>query len=100
MCPRTHHPSHCKCASATVIMYSIQRICRVENNILTKKHQGYEYEHCYSYTWNAMEGYHYLMQIGRFLNVMAANSELLNARVKKYGIRGFIDRMNRVISGS
>src|SRR5450756_958428 len=30
----------------------------IENNILTEKHQGYEYEHCYSYTWNAMEGYH------------------------------------------
>jgi hypothetical protein len=58
----------------------------VENNILTEKHQGYEYEHCYSYIWNAMEGYHYLMKIGRFLNVMAANSEILNARVKKYGI--------------
>lgn len=72
----------------------------IENNILTEKHQGYEYEHCYSYTWNAMEGYHYLMKIGRFLNVMAANSEILNERVKKYGIRGFIDRMNRVISGS
>jgi len=72
----------------------------IENNILTEKHQGYEYEHCYSYTWNAMEGYHYLMKIGRFLNVMAANSEILNARVKKYGIRGFVDRMNRVISGS
>jgi hypothetical protein len=72
----------------------------IENNILTEKHQGYEYEHCYSYTWNAMEGYHYLMKIGRFLNVMAANSEILNVRVKKYGIRGFIDRMNRVISGS
>lgn len=72
----------------------------IENNILTEKHQGYEYEHCYSYTWNAMEGYHYLMKIGRFLNVMAANSEILYERVKKYGIRGFINHMNRAISGS
>lgn len=22
----------------------------IEDNILTEKHQGYEYEHCYSYT--------------------------------------------------
>ncbi len=36
---------------------------KIENNILTEKHQGYEYEHCYSYTWNAMEGFHYLMKI-------------------------------------
>jgi hypothetical protein len=63
---------------------------QIENNILTEKHQGYGYEHCYSYTWNAMEGYHYLMKIGRFLNVMALNSELLVEHVKELGIRGFI----------
>jgi hypothetical protein len=63
---------------------------RIENNILTEKHQGYDYEHCYSYTWNAMEGYHYLMKIARFLNVMAMNSELLIDQVMKLGIRGFI----------
>jgi len=66
---------------------------KIENNILTEKHQGYFYEHCYSYTWRAMEGYHYLMKIGRFLNVMAVNSELLNEQAEKLGIRGFIKRL-------
>ena len=40
-----------------------------------------------------MEGYHYLMKIGRFLNVMAANSELLNEQVKELGIQGFFKRL-------
>lgn len=31
---------------------------------------------------------------------MAANSEILNKRVNKHGIRCFIDHMNRAISGS
>jgi hypothetical protein len=65
----------------------------IENNILTEKHQGYSYEHCYSYTWKVMEGYHYLMKIGHFLNVMAANSELLNKQVKELGIQGFFQKI-------
>jgi hypothetical protein len=73
---------------------------RIENNILTEKHQGYEYEHCYSYTWNAMEGYHYLMKIGRLLNVMAANSELLIDKVQKLGIRGFVNYLKEALAGN
>jgi len=70
----------------------------IENNILTEKHQGYYYENCYSYTWNVMEGYHYLMKIGHFLNVMVANSELLNSKVKELGIRGFFRKMWKICS--
>lgn len=73
---------------------------KIENNILAEKHQGYEYEHCYSYTWNAMEGFHYLMKIGRLLNVMALNSDLLASKVKELGIRGFISHLKLVCSGS
>jgi len=73
---------------------------KIENNILTEKHQGYEYEHCYSYTWDAMEGYHYLMKIGRLLNVIAANSELMIEKVKALGIRGFIAELKRATSSS
>lgn len=69
---------------------------KIENNILTEKHQGYHYEHCFSYTWKVMEGYHYLMKIGRFLNVMAANSELLNEQVKELGIRGFFKKLWKI----
>ena len=71
---------------------------KIENNILTEKHQGYEYEHCYSYTWNAMEGYHYLMKIGRLVNVFATSCELLAQKVKELGISGFIANLRRLIS--
>jgi len=73
---------------------------KIENNILTEKEQGYSYEHCYSYTWNAMEGYHYLMKIGRFLNVMAVNSEWLNDYVKSLGIRPFIRNLWSILGGT
>jgi hypothetical protein len=73
---------------------------KIENNILAEKHQGYEYEHCYSYTWNAMEGFHYLMKIGRVLNVLALNSELLIDKVMELGIRGFLAYLKLACSGS
>ena len=61
-----------------------------ENNILKEKHQGYRYEHIFSRDWNAMRGYHYLMQIGRMLNEMVLHSISLTEHVKEVGIQSFI----------
>lgn len=72
---------------------------KIENNILVEKHQGYEYEHCFSYNWNAMEGFHYLMNIGRFMNVLAVNSEYLADKVRKTGIKGFTEFLRQACSG-
>ncbi|MFN2357782.1 MAG: hypothetical protein ABR534_08590, partial [Desulfotignum sp.] len=48
------------------------------------------YEHCFSYDWNAMKGYHALMRIGHMLNVLARYSERLVKIVKDTGVRGLI----------
>lgn len=63
---------------------------KIENNFLVMKHQGYQYEHCFSYDWNAMVGFHHLMQIGRFINVLLAHSELLDKKVTMLGINGLL----------
>ncbi len=72
---------------------------KIENNILVEKHQGYQYEHCFSYDWNAMEGYHYLMKIGRFINVLAVNSEYLAHKVKELGIAGLLALIKLACAG-
>ena len=46
-----------------------------------------------------MEGYHYLMKIGRLFNVLAANSELLADKVEALGIQGFIKYLKKACSG-
>ncbi len=43
---------------------------------------------------------HYLMKIGRFLNVMALNSELLVEKVKELGLRGFIVYLKTTCRGN
>ncbi len=63
---------------------------KIENNFLVMKHQGYRYEHCFSYDWNAMMGFHHLMQIGRFINVLLVHSELLEKKVTELGITGLL----------
>jgi hypothetical protein len=64
---------------------------RIEENFLVMKHGGYKYEHLFSFNWNTMLGYHYLMNIGRFINVMALNTELAITKwVNDMGINGYL----------
>src|SRR5256884_4419480 len=45
----------------------------IEEGILVEKHLGYQYEHNFSYNWEAMRGYHFLMQIAHLLNALVQN---------------------------
>ena len=62
----------------------------IEEQNLTEKHQGYQYEHCFSQDWQAMKGYHYLMHLAHALNVLAQYSEALIDVVRQTGVRPFI----------
>lgn len=73
---------------------------RIENNFLIEKHEGYFFEHCYSYNWEAMKGFHYLMKIGHFLNVLVINSEIVANYVDESGIRGFIAKLYLALAGA
>jgi hypothetical protein len=71
----------------------------IESELLVVKRQGYQYEHCFSYDWNAMKGYHYLMRIGRTINVLAQYSECLIQMFIEKGVRGFIDFVRETLTG-
>lgn len=62
----------------------------IEEAILVEKHHGYQYEHLFSFNWNAMKGYHYLMNIGLVLNALARYAEQLYEIVATLGVRAFI----------
>lgn len=70
----------------------------IETGFLVEKHHGYQYEHCFAYDWNAMKGYHYLMQLGHMFNIMAQNSEKLRKIIKDTGIRGLISFVRQTIA--
>jgi len=71
----------------------------IESGFLVEKRQGYQYEHCFSYNWNAMKGYHYLMRLGHMFNILAHYSERLVRMVKQAGVRAFIQLVCETISG-
>ena len=72
----------------------------IEVNILIEKRHGYQYEHCFSYNWTAMKGYHYLMRLAHLFNVLSEFSERLTSRIKKIGIRNFINFIRNTLTGS
>jgi hypothetical protein len=47
-----------------------------------------------------MMGYHYLMNIGRILNVFAAHSEFLFEQVNLLGIDGYLKLVKRSFAGN
>jgi len=71
----------------------------IESCFLVEKRQGYQYEHLFSYNWNAMKGYHYLMRLGHLINILAHNSERLVAMVREFGARGLIRFVCGTLSG-
>lgn len=70
----------------------------IESSILVEKHQGYQYEHCFSYNWEVMRGYHYLMRTAHALNVLARHSYALAKYVCDLGVRGLIAFIKNTIA--
>lgn len=62
----------------------------IESSILVEKHHGYRYEHCFSQNWEAMRGYHFLMRLGHFINVLAQHTARLAQIICRLGVRGWI----------
>jgi hypothetical protein len=73
---------------------------RIENSFRVAKHNGYNYSHCYSYDWNTMKGFHFLMKFAVFLNVLTAFSEDLSFFVKLEGQMGFVRTVWKCISNA
>jgi hypothetical protein len=71
----------------------------IEAGILVEKHQGYGYEHSFSYNWEAMRGYHFLMQIAHLLNILVQNSARLAHTVRSRGLRGLLQFLRATCSG-
>jgi len=70
----------------------------IENGFLVEKKCGYQYEHAFSFNWNAMKGYHLLMRIAHMINVLAEYGNLLRYLFIQIGMMAaikFIDETFR-----
>ena len=71
----------------------------IETQNLIEKHHGYSYEHCFSYNWEAMKAFHYLMHIGHIINILTVHFKELREFVREKGVRGTIEFLYMVFSG-
>jgi DDE_Tnp_1-associated len=62
----------------------------IETSLLVEKCQGYHYEHAFSYTWNAMKGYHYLMRLAHLVNALALATKRVASQVRTLGVQAFL----------
>ena len=70
----------------------------IESGFSVEKHQGYHYEHCFSYNWQAMIGYHYLMRLAHMFNVLTQYSVCFVKYIKDMGVRGAIQFIRETIA--
>jgi len=71
----------------------------IETQNLVEKHHGYAYQHCFSYDWNAMRCFHYIMHIGHIVNVFTMHFKKLRRIVKEKGVRGTVEFILLIFSG-
>ncbi len=71
----------------------------IEEGFLVEKHHGYQYEHCFSWNWQARKGYHYLMRLAHALNVLALYTTALARRVRELGVRGVLRLVYETLTG-
>lgn len=102
----TRESRHVWLSSQTLNQHNVHERCNlgarhrwgIESGFLVEKCHGYQYEHCFSYDWQTMRGYHYLMRLGHTLNVLAQHSYALTKYVCEFGARGLIDFVRNTIA--
>lgn len=98
---------HAWLSSESLDRYNVHERCNlgaryrwgIENGFLVEKKHGYQYEHAFSFNWNASRGYHLLMRLAHFINVIVEHSELLNRKIKRLGVQAFIKFLDETLRG-
>jgi len=57
----------------------------IEDSFNTEKNRGYHYKHAFSYNWNAMQGFHYLMRLAHAINAISEFTKTFKKYVKGLG---------------
>lgn len=93
-----HQTQHVWLSSQRVDRHNVHERCNlgarqrwgIETSLQIEKRQGYCYEHAFSYNWNAMKGYHYLMRLAHLLNALALATKRVMRQVRELGVQAFL----------
>ena len=65
----------------------------IEDSINTEKNRGYQYKHAFSYDWNAMKAFHYLMRLAHAINAISEFTKRMKVYIKSMGVSKTLDRI-------
>jgi hypothetical protein len=105
--PAEKTSKHAWISSMPLDVYNLHARCNlaarrrwnIENQIQEEKCRGYNYSHCYAYNWNAMKGFHFLMNIAVAMNELARNCEPLFDEFIEKGFERFVGFVRETLSG-
>jgi hypothetical protein len=92
------HTQHVWLSSQHLSQHNIHERCNlgarrrwgIETSFQAEKRQGYSYEHAFSYNWNALKGYHYLMRLAHLLNALALATKRVAQHIRTQGVQAFL----------
>ena len=58
----------------------------IEDSFNTEKNRGYQYQHVFSYNWNAMQGFHSLMRLAHAINAISEFTKKLKKYIRELGV--------------
>jgi hypothetical protein len=70
----------------------------IEDSNNTEKNRGYNYKHLFSYNWNAMKCYHYLMRLGHILNAISEFTKNIKGMISKFGCSFILNIIKETLS--
>ena len=70
----------------------------IEDSINTEKNRGYSYKHAFSYDWQGMQCFHYLMRLAHALNAISAFSKGLKQFIKEHGVQATIQLIKSTLA--
>lgn len=71
----------------------------IEDSINTEKNRGYKYKHAFSYNWNTMQGFHYLMRLGHAINALSEFTKKLKKYIKANGVSATLKFIKETLFG-
>jgi len=69
----------------------------IEDSFNTEKNRGYHYQHVFSYDWNAMKGFHYLMRLAHAINAISEFTKKLKKHIRELGVSNTLFRIFEAI---
>lgn len=84
---------HCWISSMKINLNNVHELCNlcarkralIEDSMNTEKNRGYSYENAFSYNWNGMRCFHYLMRIAHAINAISEFTKTLKKYIKSLG---------------